>query len=76
VTLDRVGRHRVALVRADRKELTLVVPFVNRRIGVEALVALQPDQPRLQHLSQCLADLGLADPGLTFEQQRPPQPDH
>jgi hypothetical protein len=75
-TLDRVRWHRVALVRADREELALVVPFVNGRVGVETLVALQADEPRPQHLGQRFADFGLADPGFSFDQQRPPEPDH
>jgi hypothetical protein len=33
-------------------------------------VALQPDQARARHAGECLRDLGLADAGLTLEQQR------
>ena len=38
---------------------------------VEPFVALQPDQLGAEHLRQHLGDLGLADAGLAFEEQRP-----
>ena len=74
VGLDRIGRLAGGLTRglgrAEVQELACVVPVVHRLRGVDALVALQPDQlapgPRRQHLRQ----LGLADAGLAFEQQR------
>jgi hypothetical protein len=37
---------------------------------VDALVALEPDQPRAGSAGERLRDLGLADAGLTLEQQR------
>jgi hypothetical protein len=37
---------------------------------VDALVALQPYQPPAERLAQDLRALGLADAGLTLEQQR------
>jgi hypothetical protein len=36
--------------------------------------SIQADQPRLQHLSQRLPDLGPADARLAFEEQRSPEP--
>ena len=37
---------------------------------VDALVALEPDQPRARHSGQRLRHLGLAHPGLALQQQR------
>src|SRR5262249_13661989 len=48
-----------------------IIPFVNRRGDVEPLVTLQPDQSALQRRCQYLGDLGLANPSLTLEKQRP-----
>ena len=59
--------------RADRDQLPRVVPFVERLRGIDPLVTLQADQPPAQQLSEHLRDLGLADPGLTFEQERLPE---
>ena len=56
---------------ADRDHLRGIVPFVDRGRDVEPLVALQPDQPATQGLRQYLGDLGLADAGLAFQEQRP-----
>ncbi len=39
-------------------------------MDVDALVALQPDQPRAARGGQRLGHLGLADAGLALEQQR------
>ncbi len=59
------------LEQLDGEQLALVVPFVHRRVGVQALVALQPDQARVAHRGQHLGHLGLADAGVALEQQRP-----
>ena len=56
---------------ADRDHLRGVVPLVDRRRDVEPLVALQPDQPAPERRGQHLGDLGLADAGLAFQEQRP-----
>ena len=56
--------------RADRDQLPRVVPLVERLRGVDPLVALQADQPPAEQLREDLRDLGLADAGLTLEQQR------
>src|SRR5690348_7725917 len=69
--LDGVGAGARALMRLDGEKLALVVPFVERGALVEALIALQADQLTLMHRRQRLGDLGLADAGLAFEQQRP-----
>ena len=55
---------------SDRKQLTWVIPFVQRFRGIDALVALQPDQRCVERSRQRLGGLGLADAGLTLEQQR------
>ena len=59
------------LGHADLEHLARIVPLVHRRADVQALVALQADQATVQGLCQNLADLGLADPGLALEEQRP-----
>ena len=56
---------------ADRDHLRGVVPLVDRGRDVETLVALQPDQPAAERRRQHLGDLGLADAGLAFEEDRP-----
>ena len=58
------------LGQADRQQLARIVPLVQRLGGVDAVVALQPDQRRVQHLRERLGGLGLADPGLPLQQQR------
>ena len=59
------------LGHADLEHLARVVPLVDRRADVQALVALQADQAAVQGLGQNLADLGLADAGLALEEQGP-----
>ena len=56
---------------ADGDHLRGVIPFVDRGRDVEAFVALQPDQAAAERLRQHLGDLGLADAGLAFEENRP-----
>ena len=58
------------LGQSDLDHLSRVVPFVHRRCGVEALVALQADERAAEGPGQHLGDLGLADAGLAFEKQR------
>ena len=78
-----VGAEQVGLVdgralrlgQPDREQLARVVPLVQRLARVDALVALQPQQRRLQHARQRLGGLGLADAGLALEQDRLRQPD-
>ena len=78
---EALGEHVVleppAVVRAfrlgdaDGDHLRSVVPLVDRGGDVETLVALQPDEPAPERRRQHLGDLGLADAGLAFEEQRP-----
>ena len=51
--------------------LGAVVPLVNRRGNVEALVALQPDQTASKRRGQHFRNFGLADPRLTLDKHRP-----
>ena len=57
---------------ADGDHLRGVVPFVDRGSEVEPFIALQPDEPARERAREHLGDLGLADAGLAFEEQRPP----
>ena len=60
-----------ALLRgADVQELARVVPLVDGVRDVEALVALQPDQARVERRRESLRRLRLADPGLALEEHR------
>ena len=55
--------------RPDLQHLTGVVPFVQGLVGVDALVALEPDQSTIEHGRQDLGQLGLAHPDFAFEKQ-------
>ena len=59
------------LGQPDRDHLRGVIPLVDRGRDVEPLVALQADQPAAERRRQHLGDLGLADAGLAFEEDRP-----
>src|SRR5262249_33048024 len=58
------------LEQPDLQHLTRVVPLVDGVVDVEALIALEPDQPRAEDVGEHLGDLGLADSGLAFEEER------
>jgi hypothetical protein len=62
-----------ALRRAQREKLARVVPVVQRLVHVDALVALQADEPRAAGSGDRLRDLGLADARLALDEQRQPQ---
>ena len=68
--LLRRPRRVPGLGGADREDLAGVIPVVERLVDVDALVALQADQPRALRGRERLGDLRLADPGLALEQQR------
>ena len=55
---------------ADVEQLAWIVPLVDGVRDVEALVALETDQPRSCRDRERLRSLGLADARLTLEQQR------
>ncbi len=65
--IDLAGR----LLHADLDHLRGIVPLIDGGGDIEALIALQADQPAAKRLGEHLGDLGLADAGLTFEEQRP-----
>ena len=52
------------------EDLAREVPVVERLGGVDALVALQPDQRQVERLGERLGQRGLAGAGLPLEQQR------
>ncbi len=67
VVLDDRGSRRL---RQSDAELPRIVPLVQGLGRVDALVELEPEQRRVEHLGQRLARLGLADAGLALEQDR------
>src|SRR5881398_3018230 len=58
------------LEQADLEHLAGIVPLVHGGVDVEALVALQPDQLRLEHGGEGPSYFRLPDSRLAFEQQR------
>ena len=67
---EQLARRRARLGGADRQQLALVVPVVDRVVEVDALVALQPDQRGAGRGGQRARHLGLAHARLALEQQR------
>ena len=71
---DVVGGRPIGLAarleQPDLEHLARVVPLVDGGVDVQALVALEPDEPRAQRCREDLGELGLADPGLALEEQR------
>ncbi len=59
------------LGEADLDHLPRVVPLVHGRRDVEAFVALQPHEIAAERAREDLREFGLADAGLTLEEQRP-----
>ncbi len=59
-----------ASASADLDHLRLVIPLIDRGAGVEAFVALEPDQAAAERIGEHLGDLGLADACLTLEKER------
>jgi hypothetical protein len=62
-----------SLEQPNLEHLARVVPLVDRGVDVEALVALEADEPRPEGGREDLRELRLADAGLALEEQRPPQ---
>ena len=54
----------------DRQHLAGIVPFIKRRGGVDAFVALKPDEAAREHCGDRFRRFGLADAGRAFEQER------
>src|SRR5215467_11431446 len=67
--LERLGIVRFALGDTQAQKLALIVPFVERGVGVEAFVALQPDQLGVEQARDDFGQLGLADAGIALDQQ-------
>ena len=71
---DVVGRRLVDLAarfeQPDLEHLARVVPLVDRGVDVQALVALEADEPRPERCREHLRELRLADARLALEQQR------
>ena len=77
---EEIAPGRLAVDSARRLEglqvehLARVVPLVDRRAGVQTLIALEPDQRRVEHRREHLGDFGFADAGFALEQERLAQP--
>jgi hypothetical protein len=65
----------MAASRLDRQELALVVPFIERMLGIDALVALQADEVAAENFGHGLRRLGLADARHALDQKRLAEPD-
>src|SRR5437899_2450320 len=52
------------------QQLPRIVPLVDRVREVDALIALEADQPRAQHLGHDLGRLGLANARLALDEER------
>src|SRR5690348_975270 len=63
------GARRV-LLELDAEELLGVVPLVERGGGVEPLVALEPDERRVERTREHLGDVRLPDTGMPFHDER------
>src|SRR5262245_31436202 len=70
VVLDLLPRGAVVALGLDAQQLLLVVPLVQGLGLVEALVALQADQPGAADLGHGLGELGLARAGRPLDQDR------
>ena len=68
--LPRGPRRGSGLQGPQVQDLAREVPVVERLRGVDALVALEPDQRRPRQLGQRLGERGLAGAGLALEQDR------
>ena len=62
--------HLVLRQSADLQHLPGVVPLIQRLVGVDAFVTLQPDELAPEDAGEHLGRLGLAHPDLAFEQDR------
>ena len=67
---SHVARRALGLGGAHVQQLRRVVPFVEGFAQLQAVVALQAQQLALQRDGERLGELGLADAGLAFQQQR------
>ena len=63
-------RRALRFGHANPQHLSRVVPLVEGRQGVEAFVALQPDEAGVEHLGQHLRAFGFADTGRALDEKR------
>jgi len=68
--LELGGISSVPLRHAQSQELALVVPFVQRRVDVQPLIALESDQLAAKHLREHPGDLGLPNSRVAFDHER------
>ena len=59
------------LQQPDLEHLAGVVPLIDRRVDVQPLVALEPDQPRPEAGGEHLRQLRFPDAGLALDKERP-----
>ena len=69
-TLKQRTLLRLLFGHTNMQDLPGIVPFVQRRLCVQPLVALQTDQRRIEYAGQHFGNLRLAYAGFPFEQQR------
>src|SRR2546426_5278886 len=69
LTLSGLKRHLAVLEHPDVQQLALIVPFIQRRRGIQSLVTLQADEVGVQSPGHYFGHLGLPDPGASFDQQ-------
>jgi MoxR-like ATPase len=74
VVLDLLPGVSVPPLGLDPQQLLLVVPLEERLGLIQALVALQADEPRPRHLGDRLGELRLAGASWTLDEDRLPQP--
>src|SRR5262245_5241425 len=63
------GARRRILLQLDAQQLLRIIPFVNSRRGVQALITLKSHQPGVERQAERLGDLGLADARRALNQQ-------
>jgi hypothetical protein len=68
--LRRVGVHALLPCHPQAEHLPRVVPFVEGRVDVQPLVALEPDQRPAGEASEHLGDLGLSHAGVALDEKR------
>ena len=61
----------VLFLQLYAEQLPPIIPFIDRGVDIQALIALQADQFAVENIRQGPPDLGLADPGIALKQQGP-----
>jgi len=70
LALTRARGTPARLLQLDVQELLRVVPLVERGGHVEPLVALEANELRVERTREDFRDFGLADAGMSFDEQR------